>query len=384
MFELMSRRIGILAIATMLAFLSACGGSKPFMRRESGPVAAATIVSPKAGATDVPAGIEIQFTVERATSVQVALVDAAGASIAGNLRSDGTTWLPDKALKYATKYSATVTATGDDGKPATATSAFTTMARPANQVRVSSVVGDDMVVGIGMPMIVQFGRDVPKDVRAAVQQRLTVQSTPPQEGAWRWYNAREVHYRPKEFWQSGTKLNMTVRTGGLPMGDGWYGRNDLTVSASIGPALTMQVDNATKQMTVTENGVVTKTIPVSLGRPSMPSSSGTMIVMEKLAKTVFDTTRDPNPANRYRTDIEFAQRITWSGQFIHAAPWSVDDQGERNVSHGCINMSTENAQWLFGKTRIGDPVTVKGTEEQVQFGNGWTDWSMPWAEYSKG
>jgi hypothetical protein len=116
----------------------------------------------------------------------------------------------------------------------------------------------------------------------------------------------------------------------------------------------------------------------------MPSSSGTTVIIERLPKTVFDTMNDPNPANRYRTDIEYAQRLTWGGEFIHAAPWSVSDQGKRNVSHGCINMSTENAKWLFGQTVVGVPVVTKGTSRPLQWGNGWTDWNKTWDDYVKG
>jgi lipoprotein-anchoring transpeptidase ErfK/SrfK len=137
-------------------------------------------------------------------------------------------------------------------------------------------------------------------------------------------------------------------------------------------------------MTVTKDGQVVKSIPVSLGRPNMPSCSGTMVIIERLAKTVFDTTTDPNPDNRYRTDIEYAQRLTWSGQFIHAAPWSVSDQGKRNVSHGCVNMSTDNAKWLFDQTVVGVPVIVKGTPRPLEYGNGWTDWNKTWDDYVKG
>jgi lipoprotein-anchoring transpeptidase ErfK/SrfK len=195
-----------------------------------------------------------------------------------------------------------------------------------------------------------------------------------------------MHWRPKEFWQAGTKVFVDLRVGGLPCGGGYYGRTDLTLDCSIGPALVMTVDDkaSPKVMTVTKDGRVLKKIPVSLGRASMPSSSGTMIIIEKLAKTVFDTRTDPNPANRYVTPIDYAQRLTWGGEFIHSAPWSVNDQGKRNVSHGCINMSAANAKWLFSQTLIGDPVTVKGTSRALQYGNGWTDWDKPWDEYVKG
>jgi hypothetical protein len=77
-------------------------------------------------------------------------------------------------------------------------------------------------------------------------------------------------------------------------------------------------------------------------------------------------------------------RLTWGGEFLHAAPWSVNDQGVRNVSHGCVNMSTPNAEWLFNLANIGDPIIVRGTEVQLENGNGWTAWNLTWAQYVKG
>jgi lipoprotein-anchoring transpeptidase ErfK/SrfK len=136
-------------------------------------------------------------------------------------------------------------------------------------------------------------------------------------------------------------------------------------------------------MTVTKDGKVIKTIKVSLGKKTTPSSSGTMIVIEKKRKTVFDTFEELGPEDGYRTDIDFAQRLTWGGEFIHAAPWSEGQQGSVNVSHGCVNVSMKDGEWLFGQTRIGDPITVKGTERKLENGNGWTDWNMSFADYAK-
>jgi len=347
------------------------------------PKASVSITTPAADARDVPASTEIAFTSKNATKTTVEVKDASGNTVKGRLTDDGT-WLPDRQLAYGTTYTATVTATGDDGRPATATSTFTTMAKPSKQVRVSSFLGDGQVVGVGMPLIVRFSRGIPKDYRDDVQRRMTVTSTPAQEGIWHWVSPTEVRYRPKTYWKANTRISYKIQTGGLPMGDGYYGRNDLTVDIKTGPALLMTVDNKTKTMTVTRDGKVIKTIPVSLGKKSTPSSSGTMVIIEKKAKTVFDTRDEPDPANRYVVDIEYAQRLTWGGEYIHAAPWSVGDQGRRNVSHGCVNMSTENARWLFDQTRVGDPVVVRGTERKLQHGNGWTDWNLSWDEYVKG
>jgi lipoprotein-anchoring transpeptidase ErfK/SrfK len=380
----------LVALLVAGALVTACGSDpKPSWNGEgkqedAGSKVATTITAPAADAKDVPASSTVSFTTQNADKASVELKDAAGEVVEGVLQSDGTTWLPSGALDYATTYTATVTATGAEGKTATATSTFTTMAKPANQVRVTSFLGDGQVVGVGMPIIVRFDRAVPEDYRDDVQRRLTVKSTPAQEGVWHWISPTEVHFRPKEFWQTGTKVFYQMQTGGLPMGNGWYGRADVSVNLTIGPSLIMVVDNKTKRMTVTKDGKVIKTIPVSLGKPSTPSSSGTMLVIEKKRKTVFDTLDELGPEEGYRTDIEFAQRLTWGGEFIHAAPWSEGVQGRSNVSHGCVNVSMAMGDWLFKQTRIGDPITVKGTGRKLQNGNGWTDWNMSWEEYVKG
>jgi lipoprotein-anchoring transpeptidase ErfK/SrfK len=380
---------GLLAVA--LAVTSACtdgNGGKPSSWQGGGesppPKAAATISEPAADAKNVPASTGITFTTKDAQQTTVELKDATGKAIEGALAKDGKTWLPAGALAYATSYTATVTATGDDGRPATATSTFTTMAKPDKQIRVSSFLGDEQVVGIGAPLIVTFDRDVPEDYRDDVQRRMTVTSTPAQEGIWHWVSPTEVRYRPKEFWKANSKVRYRVQTGGLPMGNGYYGRADLAVDIKIGPSLIMTVDNKTKRMTVTRDGKAIKTIPVSLGKKSTPSSSGTMVVMEKLRKTVFDTFAELGPEDGYRTKIDFAQRLTYGGEFIHAAPWSDGQQGSVNTSHGCVNVSMANGEWLFNNTRVGDPITVKGTETKLKNGNGWTDWNMSWDEYVKG
>ena len=349
------------------------------------PKAVASVVSPAANASQVPASAEIEFATENAISATCELKDAAGKVIGGTVRPDTKIWVPETMLTYGGTYTVTVTATGADNKTTTATSTFTVMGKPGNTVTVSTNIGDNMVAGVGMPMVLRFGRAVPKQLRADIQKRLWVTSTPAQEGTWHWFNDSEVHYRPKTYWQGGTKLAFRIGIGGLPMGGNWFGRADVTVHASIRPdSLIMSVDNATKKMTVTQNGQVIKTMPVSLGKRSTPSSSGTMVVMERLRTTTFNTMNDPDPANRYITDIEYAQRLTWGGEFIHAASWSEGDQGRRNVSHGCVNVSVANAAWLFNLTKVGDPVTVKGTERTLDKGNGWTDWSMSWDQYVKG
>jgi len=351
---------------------------------ESGSSAASITLSPANGKTNVPVSAEIAFKISGGTVTSVAVKDAKGGSVGGALREDGSSWVPSKPLKNKQQYAATVTATDAAGVMTTATTSFTTMAKPARETGTGLYLFDNKTYGVAMPVVVEFSPGIKKADRAAVQKRMFVKTDPPQPGAWSWTSSgTQAYYRAPEYWQTGTKLTVRIAVGGLPTGGGRYGDQDRSAAAKIGRSLIMKVSNKTKKMTVIENGETIRTMPVSLGKPSTPSSSGTMVVMDKKESTIFDTT-DTDGAAGYRETIAYAQRLTWSGQYIHSAPWSVGDQGHRNVSHGCVNLSPSNARWIFGKTLIGDPITVTGTEDKLVQGNGWTPWDLSWKDFIKG
>ena len=79
-----------------------------------------------------------------------------------------------------------------------------------------------------------------------------------------------------------------------------------------------------------------------------------------------------------------ATLLTRSGEFIHAAPWSVGSQGSANVSHGCTGMSTDQAAWLYAMTRRGDVVEYTGTDRPMTLDNGFGDWNATWRDYRAG
>lgn len=353
---------------------------------ETGGASAVSLtVTPATGKKGVPVSTEIGFKVSGGKVTTVALKDASGKAVSGALREDGTSWVPARPLKASKRYDATVTAVDDAGQAKTATTSFTTMGKPGKETGTGLYLFDDRTYGVAMPVVVEFSPGIKKKDRAAVQKRMFVKTEPAQPGTWSWTSSgTQAYYRAPDYWKTGTKLTVRIAVGGLPTGGGRYGDQDRAATAKIGRSFVMKVENKTKKMTVVEDGKTIRTIPVSLGKSSTPSSSGTMVVMEKKAATVFDTTAELGPDEGYRTEIEYAQRITWSGQYIHSAPWSVGAQGNRNVSHGCLNVSPSNARWLFDKTLIGDPVTVRGTSDKLSAGNGWTAWDMSWKDFVKG
>ncbi|MEV6299662.1 Ig-like domain-containing protein [Actinoplanes sp. NPDC051861] len=394
----------ILALA-LIAPLAACGDdSKPTFSdpaaaepaASGGPSAAplpesttvatpvSLTVTPAKDKKNVPVSAEIGLTVTGGEVTSVTLKDAKGKAVAGEMREDRSSWVPSKPLKTKQAYEATVVATAGDGTTTTQTTSFTTMGAPGRRTGTGLYLFDGNTYGVGMPVVAEFNPGIKKADRAAVQKRMFVETSPAQPGTWSWTESgTQAYYRAPDFWQPGTTLKVRIAVGGLPTGKNIYGDRDRSATAKIGRKLEMKVDNASKKMTVLQDGKTVKTMPVSLGKKSTPSSSGTMVVMQKMAQTVFDTT-DTDGADGYRTEIQYAQRLTWSGQYIHSAPWSTGDQGRRNVSHGCVNVSPSNARWLFDKTLIGDPVTVAGTGDRLEYGNGWTPWNVSWEKFAAG
>ncbi|WP_406066277.1 L,D-transpeptidase [Streptomyces sp. NBC_01077] len=88
----------------------------------------------------------------------------------------------------------------------------------------------------------------------------------------------------------------------------------------------------------------------------------------------------------YDLNVRHAIRVTWSVEYLHAAPWSADAHGVENDSHGCTGMSTGNAAWLYNTLNVGDVVRViNGSGQQMSaFENGSGDWNLNWREWRAG
>lgn len=387
--------VALVGVPLILAGCSA-GGDRPTAApttasasSNASPTAAeppfALAVTPADSATGLPISAEVGTAVTSGSVTSVTVTDAAGKKVGGALRADGSSWVPSKPLKFSTRYTATVVAAGKKGETDTKTVVFTTMREVGKRAGTGLYLFDDHTYGVAMPVGVEILTAVPEAARASVQRRFFVQSDPPQPGAWHWFDGKQVQYRPASYWLPGTKLTVRIALDGHPLGNGRYGDRDRSATVLISTdKIEMKVTNSPKQMQVFKNDQLIKTIKVSLGKKSTPSSSGHLVIMDKAESTYFDTYAELGPSEGYRVKIDYAQRLTWNGEFIHSAPWSVSDQGVRNVSHGCVNMSPGNAAWLYGLTHIGDPVTVAGTERVLKPANGWTVWDLTWSDFIKG
>jgi lipoprotein-anchoring transpeptidase ErfK/SrfK len=275
-------------------------------------------------------------------------------------------------------------APGPDTTPAPLDTTTTT-APP--QIHATLSPGDGEVVGVGMPATVTFDRAVGAADRPAVEARLSVTANPPVEGDWRWITPAIVHWRPSAYWSPGTVVGVHSDLRGLQVG-GAQGADERTVQFRVGDAHVSTVDIAAHQMTVTSNGQVVRVIPMSAGRDRYPTHSGVHIALEKSKLVTMDSStvgipRD-SPGGYYRK-VAWATRLSYSGTYVHAAPWSAGAQGERNVSHGCINISTADAQWFYGFTQRGDVVSVVNSPSKpLLYDPGMADWNIPWDQWKAG
>jgi lipoprotein-anchoring transpeptidase ErfK/SrfK len=209
-----------------------------------------------------------------------------------------------------------------------------------------------------------------------------------QQGTWHWISDNEVHWRPRTYWKPGTDVTVDADVNGVSAGNGIFGQMDRRTSFHIGDAVIMKINLADHQMRVSDNGKLLRTIPVTGGAAGFTTRSGIKVIIEKFrvkrmnSATVGIKRGDPNYYNI--PDVEYAQRVTYSGEFLHAAPWSVGSQGLANVSHGCVGMSTTNAAWLYNLTHRGDVVDVSGTSRPMEPTNGYGDWNVPWSSYKAG
>ncbi len=315
-------------------------------------------------------------------SLSSVVVSRGGTVVAGRMTPDSTAWRSSQRLSTGTTYTVTAVGVARDGTTKTLTSTFTTLT-PKTTSSVYVTPSGGSVVGVGMPVIVTFGRSVHN--RDAAIQALAVTSTPPVLGGWRWFSSRQVQWRPVHYWPAGTKVSVRADLSGVELSPGVWGRSSTTRTFAVGSAMVSTVNIRTHTMTVTRNGKVIRTIPITTGKPGWETRNGIKVLITREPTRRMDAATSgipKNSPNYYNVVVQYAMRLTWSGEFIHAAPWSVGSQGHANVSHGCTGMSTAHAAWFFANSKIGDVVVYTGGHRAMEWGNGYTAWNMSFDRWS--
>lgn len=329
----------------------------------------------------------VEVTATGGTLTKVSVDPAEGEAVPGKVNTAGTSWLATARLEPGTTYTITAATVNSGGSAATDTSTFTTEDLAlAEQTYASIAPLDGETVGVGMPVVVNF--DIAVENRAEFEKHMTITSTPTQQGTWHWASDSQVHYRPAKYWQTGTDVTVDLDINALPAGNGIYGQDSRKISFHVGDEVISKVDSKSHQMKSYINGELVKTMPITTGKDGFITRSGVKVVMQKFRTKRMNSETIGIPANSaegYDLDnVEYALRVTSSGEFLHAAPWSVGSQGHANVSHGCTGMSTADAKWFYEHSNRGDVVEFTGTDRPMTLYNGYGDWNASFADYSEG
>ena len=381
----MNRRRALTALAVGVVApgaLASCFGGSGKQSVDAAPAAPSVTFTPNNAAADVLPTAPVGLQVRDGWFQRVTLTDPDGRVVAGALSRDRSAFNTTEPLGYGVEYSWGGSVVGRDGKAVPVQGAFTTIT-PTNEVNGLFQLADGQVVGVAAPIILQFDASISD--KAAVERALKVTTDPPVEGSWAWLpdeaEGSRAHWRTREYFPPGTKVNVAARLYGVPFGDGAYGAADSTLAFEIGRRQLVRAEASSHRIQVLTDAGVIMDFPCSYGEGDLPRNvtrSGVHVVSEK-----YEDFYMSNPAAGYSNIRErFAVRISNNGEFIHANPASSGAQGNTNVTNGCINLSLEDAQQYFNSAIYGDPVEVTGTSIQLSYADGdiW-DWAIGWDEW---
>ncbi|MFF4631207.1 L,D-transpeptidase [Streptomyces griseorubiginosus] len=345
-------------------------------------------ITPKDGAksVDTSGALKVAATKGKLTEVQVK--DAKGTAVEGKIAADGASWTPSTHLASGTAYTVHAIAKDSKGRTAAEDSGFTTLT-PKNTFIGTFTPEDGSTVGVGMPFSLRFTRGItsPDDVEKAI----TIKTSPAVDVQGHWFGNDRLDFRPEHYWKEGTKVTVQLRLDGVEGRKGVYGKQNKTVSFTIGRNQVSVVDAKKHTMKVTQDGKTIRTIPVTTGKPGYDTWNGQMVISEKLAVTRMNGETVGYGGEYDIKDVPHASRLTDSGTFLHGNYWGGDAFGNYNASHGCVGLrdvkggydSGVPAAWFFNHSLIGDVVIVKNSHDAtVAPDNGLNGWNMSWDKWT--
>ncbi|MDL9938515.1 Ig-like domain-containing protein [Gordonia sp. ABSL1-1] len=336
-------------------------------------------------AVGVQPGAPITVQASDGAISSVVIKKSNGEPVRGELSEDGTQWVKREPLGYNKSYTLVAEARGVGGTSVKQVTFTTSAPNNLTQAYVTPTV-EDRIVGVGQPVAVKFDESIPD--RKAAERAIRIKTEPAVDGAFYWISDTEVRWRPEKFWKTGTKVKVEVNTEGIDLGDGLFGQENVKREFTIGRSMIITADDHTKQVVFKRDGKVIKTMPTSMGKPGAETDNGIYLVSDKHEHIIMDSSTygvPINSADGYRTPVDYATRMSYSGIFFHSAPWSVWAQGNTNTSHGCLNLSPDNALWVMQNTLRGDPVVVRNTDGgTLPVTDGLGDWNIDWAKWKKG
>jgi lipoprotein-anchoring transpeptidase ErfK/SrfK len=376
-------RIALLSMAALT--LAACSSSGPSpaakpkpsakAARQTAQAAADITITPGSGQdADPSGGLAVTITHGKLTGVTV---HSGGDPVTGTMSADGTSWHSAWALNTGTSYTVTADGKSSSGSPLSVTKTFRTLT-PSRSFTTMIFEGEHETYGVGMPIMLTFSQPITN--KAAVERSLELYTSKPVVGAWYWDGNQQLDFRPRDYWPANTTVSFVGHLNGVEGAPGVYDDHTLTQSFNIGQSVIAVASTSSHYTKVYVGGKLRYNWPISTGRPALPTPDGTYLTVEKHNPVRMIGTQ----ADYYNELVYYAVRFTYSGDYYHSAPWSVAEQGNTNVSHGCVNLSPAHAQTYYNMAVPGDPITITNSPKAGRWDDGWTEWFLSWDQYLAG
>jgi lipoprotein-anchoring transpeptidase ErfK/SrfK len=278
--------------------------------------------------------------------------------------------------------------TSSSGTPAPSSSTVSASASAAGTpVHIQLKFSDGSQFGVGIPVIAFFSRNITNAKALQAATTLKINGKPVTGGRWYFESSDadpgyplEGDYRLQNYWPAHSSIFVNMPVKGLAAGNGLVYNDSLTSSFTIGASHIATVDNYTHKLTLVSDGKVEGVYPVSLGATDTPTARGTKVIMEKGASICM------SGPGYHICDVKYTQRLTYGGEYLHAAPWNVSHiENGINSSNGCTNLLPADAEKLFNILEIGDVVKFPNANgPAMTMGAGYGDWNVPWAQWLTG
>jgi len=179
---------------------------------------------------------------------------------------------------------------------------------------------------------------------------------------------REANRNPKGADRTGNRMGLLLGALVVFWSAQLFAREDAAVPGSpdvqeqTTPQRVLVLSIPDRKLAVTEGGRLLKLFDVAVGKPSTPSPTGEMKIINKVANPTYYHRGMVVPPGKSNPLGNRWMGLSAQGYGIHGT--NEQSSVGKAASHGCIRMRKHDVEELFTLVRVGDVVVIHGKRDQ--------------------